>query len=238
MMKKLFLFGMMGAMALTFGACSSEEEVAEVNPTYDGTSVKTAFALNIGQLGNATRMTAAATQQNANFLGISAAYLYPTIATGTQSSTTHGTLTGNVYSLGGITSANVGPYGTDGATNFTELSNKIYNISIPVGVNNFLFYATAGQTQGNANGKLVYTLGGTDIDAITFALSPIVAVTDLTDSETALLGILNGIIGVTGFDASNTNQTLKDLYTNLTGIKDGEVRAGSGFDVRRTCQDL
>ena len=48
MMKKLFFFGMMGAMALTFAACSSEDEVA-VNPTYDGNAVKTQFAFNIGQ---------------------------------------------------------------------------------------------------------------------------------------------------------------------------------------------
>lgn len=231
---------MMGALALTFGACSSEDDLANVNPTYDGTSVKTAFALNIGQLGNTTRATADAAQQNANFLGIKTAYLYPTIATGTQSSTTHGTLTGNVYSLGEIGTGNVGPYdaANSGATNFTELSNKIYNISIPVGVNNFLFYATAGQTQGAEHGKLVYTLGGTDIDAITFALSPIVAVGDLTTNETTLLGILNGILAVEGFNATNTNQTLKDMYTNLTTIKEGEVRAGSGFDVRRTCQDI
>lgn len=239
MMKKLFFFGMMGAMALTFAACSSEDEVANVNPTYDGTSVKTAFALNIGQLGNATRMTAAAAQQNANYLGITAAYLYPTIGT-VANSTQHGTLTGSVYSLGAIGNGNVGPYdaANSGATNFTELSNKIYNISIPVGVNNFLFYATAGQTQGAANGKLVYTLGGTDIDAITFALSPIVTVSQLEANETTLLGILNGILAVEGFNAENTNQTLKDMYTNLTTIKEGEVRAGSGFDVRRTCQDI
>ena len=230
----------MGALALTFGACSSEDDLANVNPTYDGTSVKTAFALNIGQLGNTTRMAADAAQQNANFLGINAAYLYPTIATteNPQTTTTHGTLKGSVYSLGAISSDNVGPYGADGATNFTAKSNKIYNISIPVGVNNVLFYATAGQTQGAANGKLVYTLGGTDIDAITFALSPIVAVADLSDSETALLGILNGILAVEGFNADNTNETLKKMYTNLTTIKDGEVRAGCGFDVRRTCQDI
>ena len=229
----------MGAMALTFAACSSEDEVTNVNPTYDGTSVKTAFALNIGQLGNATRMTAAAAQQNANYLGITAAYLYPTIGT-VANSTQHGTLTGSVYSLGAIGNGNVGPYdaANSGATNFTELSNKIYNISIPVGVNNFLFYAAAGQTQGAANGKLVYTLGGNDIDAITFALSPIVTVSQLEANETTLLGILNGILAVEGFNAENTNQTLKDMYTNLTTIKEGEVRAGSGFDVRRTCQDI
>ncbi len=239
MMKKLFFFGMLGAMALTFAACSSEDEVANVNPTYDGTSVKTAFALNIGQLGNATRMTAAAAQQNANYLGITAAYLYPTIGT-VANSTQHGTLTGSVYSLGAIGNGNVGPYdaANSGATNYTELSNKIYNISIPVGVNNFLFYAAAGQEQGAANGKLVYSLGGTDIDAITFALSPIVTVSQLEANETTLLGILNGILAVEGFNAENTNQTLKDMYTNLTTIKEGEVRAGSGFDVRRTCQDI
>ena len=59
MMNKLFFFGMMGAMALTFGACSSEEEVAEVNPTYDGEAVKTQFTISLpGNVANkTTRMT-------------------------------------------------------------------------------------------------------------------------------------------------------------------------------------
>ena len=36
---KIVLFGMMGAIALAFTACTSEEDLAPVNPTFDGQAV-------------------------------------------------------------------------------------------------------------------------------------------------------------------------------------------------------
>lgn len=52
-------------------ACSSSDEAAEapVNPTYDGVSVKTQFAINVaGANKNTTRMSAENTQNAGNYL--------------------------------------------------------------------------------------------------------------------------------------------------------------------------
>ena len=68
-------FLLMGSVALSgivaFSACSSENDMgAEVNPTFDGKTVKTQFALNVPYGNTGTRMSANATQQN-YFRGIS-----------------------------------------------------------------------------------------------------------------------------------------------------------------------
>ena len=45
-MKKFFQFALLGAVALTgavFTACSSDDDLANVNPTFDGQAVKTSF---------------------------------------------------------------------------------------------------------------------------------------------------------------------------------------------------
>ena len=73
-----------GAIALlsTAGlvACSSSDDVtdAPVNPTYDGKSVKTQFAINIATPSNSqTRMSDVNTQNDGNFLGMSSIKLFP-----------------------------------------------------------------------------------------------------------------------------------------------------------------
>lgn len=47
--------------AVSFTACSSEDELSNTNPTYDGESVKTQFAINIPAAAK-TRMTGEYTQ--------------------------------------------------------------------------------------------------------------------------------------------------------------------------------
>ena len=77
----LFSMALLAGMAV-FTACSSDEviapaETAPVNPTYDGESVKTQFAINIPRANTNKRMSAANTQNNSNFLGMSNIYLMP-----------------------------------------------------------------------------------------------------------------------------------------------------------------
>jgi len=88
-MKKIFNFAMMGAIALTgamtFTACSSDEEMAEVNPTFDGESVKTDFSISVGDVKGATRMSNASVQAedeelNPLFQGMTDIYLFPATA--------------------------------------------------------------------------------------------------------------------------------------------------------------
>ena len=83
-MKKINHYVLNGAIALlsTAGlvACSSSDDVtdAPVNPTYDGKSVKTQFAINIATPSNSqTRMSAENTQNGGNFLGMENIYLIP-----------------------------------------------------------------------------------------------------------------------------------------------------------------
>ena len=78
-MKKINHYVLNGAIALLstagFVACSSSDAVtdAPVNPSYDGKSVKTQFAINVATPGskNQTRMTSDNTQMSGSkFLGM------------------------------------------------------------------------------------------------------------------------------------------------------------------------
>ena len=78
-MKKVFRIMTLGAIALLgavgFSACSSDENVVEDNPTFDGETVRTDFAFNIAT--PKTKMTAANTQQDGIFKGMQDMYLLP-----------------------------------------------------------------------------------------------------------------------------------------------------------------
>ena len=80
-MKKYNKFGYAGAMMLaglvSFSSCSSDDEIANVNPTYDGKSVKTEFAISVPKAyTKGGRMTADATQIDGKFLGMEKLYAF------------------------------------------------------------------------------------------------------------------------------------------------------------------
>ena len=67
-MNRMNNFLLMGSVALSgivaFSACSSENDMgAEVNPTFDGKTVKTQFALNVPYGDTGTRMSASYTEE-------------------------------------------------------------------------------------------------------------------------------------------------------------------------------
>ena len=125
-----------GAIALlsTAGlvACSSDDVTdAPVNPTYDGKSVKTQFAINIATPSNSqTRMSAANTQNEGNYLNMAHVRLLTyTLETSMNASSVPGT----VLKLAEPTDVKY--------DNGTLNSSHIYSdVNIPVGTNNFLFY--------------------------------------------------------------------------------------------------
>lgn len=89
-MRKLQNIAFAGAIALAgtaLTACSSDSDVVAdntpVNPTYDGQSVKTKFAINIAAPGK-TRMGEDATQSQTSpvFLGMNGIVLFPGTAAG------------------------------------------------------------------------------------------------------------------------------------------------------------
>lgn len=134
---KYFLMGTVALSGMTaFTACSSENEPsAEVNPTFNGSTVKAQFALNLPYAATGTRMTENATQQNSYFRGMSNMTLLPfaeTTVDGVQTST-------SAMLLG----TNDNAFDKDGAGQ----GRYVYrDIEIPVGTQSFVFYGKATGT--------------------------------------------------------------------------------------------
>lgn len=204
-------FLLMGSVALSgivaFSACSSENDMgAEVNPTFDGKTVKTQFALNVPYGNTGTRMSADAAQQNSNFRGISNMVLLPFNAnvTGTETSTSFISL-----------NQNTNAFESDGAGQ----GRYIYrDVEIPIGTTHFVFYGKATGTETTtANpdnlfkfGYLSKNLSGTTVN--------------LNNTNFALLKInssLNLNTATSGTDKSY-NKVLKALQ-DVTDTKVGTI---------------
>ena len=237
-MKKLFLFGMMGAMALTFGACSSEEEVAEVNPTYDGKAVKTDFAFNITKAAQ-TRMDATNTQEaGTSFRGMQDMYLLAFTAGSTEAGAITKTSEATTnYPLGELTSTEI----------TTDHSKKIYALTIPVATDNFLFYGKAkvNSEQTVQIGKITSSLTENIKKASDVNFNLVKIADALGDDATNIAAYLTAIAKAEGWAGTVTTaatdgnyKALAQLYTNFTTINNGESRAGSAEGVVRTILDL
>ena len=233
-MKKIFVFGMMSALALTFAACSSDDAVVENNPTFDGTNVKADFAFNIAKKAN-TRMNGTYTQVNGNFRGIQEAYLVPFKGVPAAG----GIAISKNYALGEIT----------GITDAT--SSKVYPLSIPVGTDNFTFYALAKRNAetnpevGKINVSGLNAGGQTRLDNVKFGLQSIYRdgqEQQIVADENLFVDYLNSIASAEGWSGTANKvdifQALGKLYTNFTTIGNGELRSGSAQNILRMVQDL
>lgn len=213
---------MVGALAFT--ACSNEDYDGDTNPTYDGESVKTQFAINIPYAKGSTRMTAENTQENGKpFLGMSNIRL---LAFDGEPGN-NGTMSSMIPLV---------DIATDG---LTDSHYKLYNdVNVAVGTDNFLFYATAPMgtdaTTKFAKGSIVSTLDGkTTVGDIKFNLETVDA-GDTDGQEDKLLAVLNAVAKVSGWkDGSGVDQDLKDLYTSFTSMT-----AGSANSIRLALQNL
>ena len=219
-MKKINNLAWMSAIALAgamgFTACSSDDDTMEnVNPSYNGESVKTQFAINI-PAANKTRMADATVQENGAFRGMQDVVLFSSV----------GDPADDGVSLKPVTleSTNISALeGTDGQY------RKVYsNVEIPVGTDHFLFYgqATKGSLTDAENGVLtVATNNATSVSNITAHLTQI---SSETLSDDVLLGILNGILAV-GYDNTAWSETqqvaLKAAYSNFITLKAGSANS-------------
>lgn len=269
-MKKIKFFALMSAIALAstigFTACSSSEDVTEpttdVNPTYDGSSVRTQFAFNIAK-ASPTRMSAANVQEAdyPEFLGMNHMFLLPFAETPDANKTTNA----NIFALGSLTAAEIVT-----ASGETENSKKIYSLTLPIGTNNFLFYGAADRHSSSNKevGKITSTLwpSGTDAGSnatkntndITFSLSAIISDNplDKDGDATRIKNYLSSIAQATWNNntestdddvtwASTVNTATSDgayralarLYDSMTE-KAGEARSGSYENVKRMVFDL
>ena len=243
-----------GAIALlsTAGlvACSSSDDVtdAPVNPSYDGKSVKTQFAINIATPSNSqTRMSAENTQNGGNFLGMKNIFLIPFVdepkasLNGTTARTDY-TFPSSVIKLDDLSDI-------DNTTN--DKNYHIYNdVNVPIGTKNFLFYGTSPISQGTykTNGALkvtdLTTLTQNSTSSISYSLVDIAATSGnnnvLTSTQTAFANYLSNIADAEGWStiAVGENATLFNAYKNFTAPTNGGLRAGSAAAIKEMIQSL
>lgn len=252
-MKNRFKYVMMGLTALvgaaSFSGCSSSDEV-DINPGYDPETgrVKTEFVFNVTQPEERTRQTAEVVG-NGVFQGINEMYLFCFDDAPGSSSTMDANHTFALDALG-----KPDPTHSSGTPN----SSKVYTIYIPTGTKNFLFYATVNDADKGGKpgyyGKLTktYATDITSVNDITFRLANRVEkASDFTAPQTALLGILNGIIGteITSPEALKWSATSGTANSNLTPLAQtydkfispangGDIRQGSATSIKNMIADL
>lgn len=236
-----------GAIALLstagFVACSSSDDVtdAPVNPTYDGKSVKTQFAINIATPSNGkTRMSADNTQNGGNYLGMTNVRLL-----------TLADVPGDDKSL--LSALNL----ADPTTEFSaSKSSHIYkDVNIPLTTSNFLFYSTRKDlgtsiTKKAETGAIVSELfTNTNLKVantkdISFKSEPILSSTNsITTEQNAFAAYLNKVVGTqvnenNKWSNADVNTTLGQAYKNFIKTYTTAQRAGSANAVRLQMQAL
>lgn len=221
---------LMSAIALTsaFGlaSCSSTEDDGNMNPTFDGQSVKTQFAINIPRAAgnNGTRATAAQTQGETNspFLGMEGIVLRPIVNNALQTNISLTSIANNASTV------------------------KIYDdVTVPVNTNKFLFYGFATPSTDASNnsfikGEIENGTSGSPATAsstsdISFKLKKIQESISATDDNQAnkILAVLNKVKDVDGFSTAGANTFVGDLYTQFIQLK-----AGSATSVQAALQAL
>lgn len=244
-----------GALALlsTAGlvACSSSDDVtdAPVNPTYDGKSVKTQFAINIATPGskNQTRMTSDNTQMTGSkFLGMQNIYLLP-LTLESSDGPASSTDVSSIIPLGSIAPNNNAMH-IDGS----DKDYKVYNdVNVAVGTNNFLFYGEGPSgTDMNSNfekGKLTANVNGkSSVGNINFKPVQIAAQSTYSSIQHEFVSYLNGIVGASYTDGTNTTNW-NNMGDNLTGdmavLKGAyenfiKLKAGSAVAILASVQSL
>lgn len=225
----LLLAGTMG-----FAACSSDDEVADVNPSYDGSSVKAQFSINIPANATQSRMTSGQAQEVTNaFLGMKNINLFPLILTSTEKVKDKkpvGTTLGNIEATG------------DNSWTRPSLHAKVYNdVQFDLGVNHAVFYGEAihGST---TEMSLTPDYDKDNFDGITFTLAPSGS-TD-GDKQSKLLEILNGVDKALTDNEKRSDveiiqgiKTLHEAYRAQTGTT-YKVIAGSSAKIKAMMTDL
>ena len=252
-----------GAIALlsTAGlvACSSSDDVtdAPVNPTYDGKSVKTQFAINIATPSNGkTRMSDVNTQNNnGNFLGMNNIRLLTFKEADNISVTSSTTPRTSDIQL-------------DQVIKLQELvnsaiseaqSSKIYtDVYIPVGTSQFLFYGTGpigASTNEDRFSKGTLTTptlaSGQTLADIEYSLVTTLSEnTGYATTAKEFADYLNGIVNSSFSNSTNVTstwaslsdepkwQTLITAYTNFTSVGSNGARGGSANAILFTLKQL
>lgn len=211
-MKNLSKYFLMGTVALSgmtaFTACSSENEPsAEVNPTFNGSTVKTQFALNLPYAATGTRQGADVAQQDGKFRGIQDMRLLP--FTGAAAA---GQASASLLTLG----FNSDAFQSDGSD--ASQGRYIYrDVEIPVGTKNFVFYGKATGAYSSVDNKFTNgNLKEEGLDGTTVALDNVKFKLDAINSG------LNLANATTADDTKSYKKVLEALQTvTETKVSDG-----------------
>lgn len=228
--KYMYLTAAMLTGAAMFTSCSNEDDMGNVNPTYDGESVKTQFAINIPYASNAnTRMSADNTQSQGTptFLGMYNIKLIPMTETGADNKDFTSILSLTAFSAF-----------DNNADDQNSGFRKVYSdVNVPVGTKNFLFYGAGGADapatadEKFAEGIITANITGNNTSNISFTLEGAKG-TDTDDECGDLITVLNNVENVANWSTSQ-NAILKELYTSFIKLK-----AGSANSICKTLERL
>ena len=238
------MYALLGAIALTgavsFSACSSSDEIVD-NPDYnpETNTVKTQFAISLGDNIVKTRMSSENTQSEgtaAQFRGFEDILLIPF----KSGAAADDNLNGKVIALVENEAADT--------KNLTNDKNYLYNnVDVKIGTNFFTFYAVAkpDSKTGAQVGRLTPTLPAADAATVSmasygFAPVSIMNSTDYTDEVRTqannvrdnLIAKLNQVLKTEGWKGSNI-VALSQLYDNFKSL-----RVGSSEGVQTALQIL
>lgn len=255
-MKQFNKFAFAGACLLAgtmgFTGCSSDDELADVNPSYDGSSVKAQFSINIPANTNQSRMTGGQAQESGAFLGMTKINLLPlkinedlsTKNTDEVNTIVSGQAKGNNITLGDITkdggaAANNADKDAAGSWNNADIHARVYNdVQFDLGTNYALFYAEGKHTATESCG-LTPSYGSTtsNVSNIGFSLqSPYTAQSDI---QTYLQTVVNNIAGVLATQGATYAgvKTLEETFKAYDGSA-YKVIAGSSKNILAMATNL
>ena len=227
----LLLAGTMG-----FAAGSSDDEVSDVNPSYDGSSVKAQFSINIpANMGKSGRMSAGQAQQNNEaFLGMRKINLFPLVMTNTINDVN---VAAQKRSTAAPTLGDIAG-GTSGWDN-ASIHAKVYkDVQFNLGTNYALFYAE-GTHAATENCGLTpsYASTGSPIGSIKFSLDAPYTAND--EAQTYLVEVLTNIAQELATQGA-TYAGLKTLEETFKAKVNGEYKiiAGSSNNILAMAANL
>ena len=244
-MRKFNKFAYASAMLLAGGmvlaSCSSDDELTNANPTYDGESVKAQFAISVpGYAVNGSRMTAGEAQETGVFNGIENLQLFPLkLATAGDTAVAATTLGYSPIWLGEISSSSEFLSNTTNPSwnPATQANVKRYtDLKLGLGINAFLVYGKAKHVAGSSDAE-DQLIASYDVSALTtastandinFSLVPRykAAAADENATLTALNEITTALLGISSHDYDLLKGNVKNMM------------AGSSASVLAMVEDL
>ena len=237
-MRKFQSFAFAGAIALAgvagFSACSSDDAAeAPINPTFDGESVKAAFAISLPTtVGGGTRMSndETYTGDNPTFKGMKNIYLFPFAKTINEN-----VVVNDATSLNAIKLADFPSF------DFATSNKKIYtDQTFEIGTSHFLFYGenAVNTASGSLTPSYLTTMPAKAGD-IKFTLSTSYQATS-EPTENAVLKALNDVYGKLSTSSETGVSALANKMKNEDPNATGTYKAfaGSSTSVLALVEDI